>query len=485
MATSDSAVTDLYAETIGTLRQERRAISRERFNSVVAVFETSSDFLLCALGIFVIPVFCKFLHIGAQTQHPVKVISIIFGLVMVLMLHREGACCGSGGPLQIRETERIFRSSAQSLFLLLILNVLLGLDLPKVALLIAIVLVTFLLILEKQIFLSIIRIFHSKEYGVDRVAIYGPGDEGRSIVSTLLHAPKRGFHPVALIDNNTTLSPGCIFGTGHRRYPIPVLPGPVAAELLKSWRCTLLMIATSNLSRQEVDAATQQGKRAGLHVMFLYGSATQEQRTKSTNIDDLLLTSSIEQFVPWHYVVAKRTFDLAVSSLLMILLSPLLFLIATLIRLDSSGPALFVQKRVGWNGGFFNIYKFRSMHTDALMYDFSPTTSSDPRITRLGRILRRMSLDELPQLINVFLGNMSLVGPRPEMPFIVEYYNSHQRQRLQVAPGITGLWQLSADRIFPIHENLHYDLYYIRNRTFFMDMAILIHTVFFAMRRGI
>jgi lipopolysaccharide/colanic/teichoic acid biosynthesis glycosyltransferase len=71
------------------------------------------------------------------------------------------------------------------------------------------------------------------------------------------------------------------------------------------------------------------------------------------------------------------------------------------------------------------------------------------------------------------------------MPFIVEYYNSHQRQRLQVAPGITGLWQLSADRIFPIHENLHYDLYYIRNRTFFMDMAILIHTVFFAMRRGI
>jgi lipopolysaccharide/colanic/teichoic acid biosynthesis glycosyltransferase len=125
------------------------------------------------------------------------------------------------------------------------------------------------------------------------------------------------------------------------------------------------------------------------------------------------------------------------------------------------------------------------MYIDAARYDLSPTTSSDPRITRLGRVIRKISLDELPQLINVFLGNMSLVGPRPEMPFIVEHYNSQQQQRLQVSPGITGLWQLSADRAFPIHQNIHYDLYYIRNRTFFMDLAILIHTLFFAMRGGI
>ena len=177
--------------------------------------------------------------------------------------------------------------------------------------------------------------------------------------------------------------------------------------------------------------------------------------------------------------------DLIVSSLLLVLLAPLLFLIAILIRLDSPGPALFVQKRVGRNGEFFNMYKFRSMYTSAPKYDLSPTQSSDPRITRIGSFLRRTSLDELPQLINVFLGNMSLVGPRPEMPFIVQRYNSRHRQRLQVIPGITGLWQLSADRAFPIHENIEYDLYYIRNRTFFMDIAILIHTLFFAMRGGI
>ena len=94
-----------------------------------------------------------------------------------------------------------------------------------------------------------------------------------------------------------------------------------------------------------------------------------------------------------------------------------------------------------------------------------------------------MSLDELPQLVNVLLGNMSLVGPRPEMPFIVQEYTPEHRQRLQVIPGITGLWQLSADRACPIHQNIEYDLYYLRNRGFFMDMAILIHTLFFAARR--
>ena len=125
------------------------------------------------------------------------------------------------------------------------------------------------------------------------------------------------------------------------------------------------------------------------------------------------------------------------------------------------------------------------MYSESAKYERSPTTPMDPRLTRIGRLLRRLSIDELPQLINVMLGNMSLVGPRPEMPFIVEGYDAHQRKRLRVTPGITGLWQLSGDRGFPIHENLDYDLYYVEHRGLFMDVAILIHTVLFAMRGGI
>ena len=194
---------------------------------------------------------------------------------------------------------------------------------------------------------------------------------------------------------------------------------------------------------------------------------------------------SVIRTAPRYYAFCKRALDLVLSALLLILFAPLFALIAILVRLDSPGPALFIQQRVGRNGALFNIYKFRSMYAGSARYELSPTTSRDPRITRIGRLLRRTSLDELPQLLNVLLGNMSLVGPRPEMPFIVQHYDEQQRQRLCVTPGITGLWQLSPFRGLPIHHNIQYDLDYIRNRTFLMDIAILVQTIFFTMRRGI
>jgi lipopolysaccharide/colanic/teichoic acid biosynthesis glycosyltransferase len=156
--------------------------------------------------------------------------------------------------------------------------------------------------------------------------------------------------------------------------------------------------------------------------------------------------------------------------------------LAAFIHWDSKGPVFFRQLRVGRGGKRFELYKFRSMRVDAPKYGLHPTDGDDPRVTRVGRWLRRTSLDELPQLINILKGDMSLVGPRPEMPFIVEGYNGRHRQRLNVIPGLTGLWQLSADRAFLIHENIQYDLYYIRHRNFFMDLAILLHTAVFAMK---
>jgi lipopolysaccharide/colanic/teichoic acid biosynthesis glycosyltransferase len=128
------------------------------------------------------------------------------------------------------------------------------------------------------------------------------------------------------------------------------------------------------------------------------------------------------------------------------------------------------------------MYKFRSMYSGSESYACSPTSGRDPRITRVGRVLRHTCIDELPQLVNVLRGEMSLVGPRPEMPFIVAQYEEIHRRRLVVKPGVTGLWQLSADRSAPIHHNISYDLYYVRNRNFLMDVAILLHTVVFAFR---
>jgi lipopolysaccharide/colanic/teichoic acid biosynthesis glycosyltransferase len=124
------------------------------------------------------------------------------------------------------------------------------------------------------------------------------------------------------------------------------------------------------------------------------------------------------------------------------------------------------------------------MRKDAPHYERSPLSDADVRLTRVGRVIRRFSIDELPQLINVLRGEMSLVGPRPEMPFIVDQYGPFERRRLLVRPGITGLWQISPARAQPIHESMEYDLYYIHRHNIFLDVAILLRTVT-AVVRGI
>jgi lipopolysaccharide/colanic/teichoic acid biosynthesis glycosyltransferase len=175
--------------------------------------------------------------------------------------------------------------------------------------------------------------------------------------------------------------------------------------------------------------------------------------------------------------LVKRYCDVAGSLFLLILMFPLFILIAVLIKLDSSGPVFFRHHRVGKDGKHFVLWKFRSMRTEVPKYQHSPRSVEDVRLTRIGRLIRRTSIDEIPQLINVLRGEMSLVGPRPEMPFIVAQYHSVECERLAVRPGITGLWQISPARAFPIHENLQYDLHYIRNQNFFLDCAIILRTI--------
>jgi lipopolysaccharide/colanic/teichoic acid biosynthesis glycosyltransferase len=173
----------------------------------------------------------------------------------------------------------------------------------------------------------------------------------------------------------------------------------------------------------------------------------------------------------------KRSCDVAGSLLLLAALFPLFILIAILIKLDSPGPVFFRHDRVGKGGKHFVLWKFRSMRTDVPKYEESPRSVEDVRLTRIGRLIRRVSIDEMPQLINVLKGEMSLVGPRPEMPFIVARFHPVKCERLAATPGITGLWQISPARAFPIHENLQYDLHYIRNQSLLLDCAIILRTI--------
>jgi exopolysaccharide biosynthesis polyprenyl glycosylphosphotransferase len=205
-------------------------------------------------------------------------------------------------------------------------------------------------------------------------------------------------------------------------------------------------------------------------------------KLKMNQIGQIPLVQEEENEVHTPYLYIKKYFDLILALIAAILLLPLFLVIYVAIKMDSRGPVFFMHDRVGKDGKIFRMYKFRSMFTDVEPYAVNPLDQRDPRITGVGRFLRRMSLDELPQIINVLKGEMSLVGPRPEMPFIVAGYDEIHKERLKVLPGITGLWQLSGDRKKAIHENMDYDLYYIRNMSFFLDMAILIETFIFAFR---
>lgn len=205
--------------------------------------------------------------------------------------------------------------------------------------------------------------------------------------------------------------------------------------------------------------------------------------------DCLLLSNSDHQIDPeqpaGHFLDSMQAIAHRIlAGVGLIFFAPAFLIIAILIKLEDGGPVFFRQNRLGFHGRPFTVLKFRSMRVDALAYDESPKDRMDARITRFGRFLRRTSLDELPQLINVLRGEMRLVGPRPEMPFICEDYDLRERKRLEVPPGVTGLWQVSMHRNQPIHDHVEYDLAYRLSRNPFLDTAILISTLMGGARSG-
>lgn len=177
----------------------------------------------------------------------------------------------------------------------------------------------------------------------------------------------------------------------------------------------------------------------------------------------------------------RRALDIVASLALMIVTLPIVLAAAAAIGVESRCAPFFVQTRVGRAGKTFRMFKLRTMQPESPPFARSPA-AGDPGVTRVGRLLRTAGLDELPQLINILRGEMTLVGPRPEMPFIVAQYSALQRERLAVVPGLTGLWQLRGDRHAAIHDQIEYDMYYIAFRSASLDARLVAETVLFALR---
>src|SRR5579864_6892043 len=478
-----SANPGLTAE-MGLVEAAQKSRTAERFRRGIAFAEALMDLL--TVGFAVVAGYLAYynLHLGKHIQYPLKaVFGVAFGfaIVVVLMLDRVGAYNRGNGLLRIRETEQVLRVSIQAFLIVFAASFFTNVLVSRWLLLISVTIVPLSLFVEKDLVYRVVRALHSRGYGIEKVLIYGSGSTGRRVFSALCRSPKLGLEPVAFVDDDKSKVGTLVFEMSYdRRKSAPVIQGPVRRELITRYGANLIIIAIPLTSHRFFEAINE-ALAAHARVAFVPSHFVPSGALLDyDDIDGVLLARFGNGLHRRAYEAVKRIGDLLGSILIMTLGAPIFLLLTLLIKLDSKGPAFFGQERIGRHGRPFRMYKFRTMYVDAPRYEYSPRVSSDPRITRFGRFLRRTSLDELPQLLNVLLGQMSLVGPRPEMPFIVEQYTVAHRQRLEVKPGITGLWQLSGDRAYLIHQNVEYDLYYLQHRNFFMDLAIILHTSVFA-----
>lgn len=204
---------------------------------------------------------------------------------------------------------------------------------------------------------------------------------------------------------------------------------------------------------------------------------------------EILNSSHLDSQDSKVYFVIKRVIDIVLAAIGLLVFSPIMLIVVIAIKLeDFKGPVLFSQERVGKLGEIFKMYKFRSMYVDAeqrlqelqhLNEQTGPVfkIKDDPRITKVGKFIRKTSLDELPQLVNVLRGEMSIVGPRPALPREVKQYNAHQKQRLLVKPGITCIWQVSGRNNIGFDEWVELDLEYIKNQSLGLDIKLILQTI--------
>ncbi|MGQ9626423.1 MAG: undecaprenyl-phosphate glucose phosphotransferase [Anaerolineae bacterium] len=319
--------------------------------------------------------------------------------------------------------------------------------------------------------------------GVDRVLIVGAGEVGRTVMRNIVAQPKLGYQVVGFVDDNPEKGEseiGRFKGLGG----LDNLPKIIQERDVDEVIITLPWMYHRKIL--SIMAQCEKHKVRACIVPDLF-----QMSLSRVNVEDLggvPMISVRDISISGWSLAFKRALDVSLALAGLILLSPLLGLVALAIKLDSPGPVLFRQTRVGKGGRHFTLYKFRSMYEGAeeeqeQFRDLNEATGplfkirDDPRATRLGKILRRTSLDELPQLYNVLRGEMSLVGPRPPLPSEVEQYQEWHKKRLEVSPGITGMWQVSGRSELTFDEMVLLDIYYIENWSPVLDIMILLRTI--------
>jgi exopolysaccharide biosynthesis polyprenyl glycosylphosphotransferase len=335
-----------------------------------------------------------------------------------------------------------------------------------------------------------------KQLNLIPTLVVGRGTEAALFIKEMRERPELGYRVIGVVENSLVDSGPSVFEG------VPVIGGLAGLpDAIREAGANEVIIADSNVPGEALfDVMMRVGRRRG--VEFRIAPSLFNFLPRKTEVDQIGALPMITLFrSPLSSVarVVKRTSDLIIASLATLLLLPLWSLIALLIKMDSRGSIFYRQERVGMDGRIFLCYKFRTMQADTndsthrefqRRYiageaeadpngDGAPVykLKADPRITSVGRWLRRASLDELPQLLNVLRGDMSIVGPRPPIPYEVESYELWHRKRLDMKPGMTGLWQVSGRNRLPFDEMVRLDLFYIENWSLLLDLKIILKTL--------
>ena len=326
--------------------------------------------------------------------------------------------------------------------------------------------------------------------------VVGCGGAAATFIKEIRERPELGYRIIGVLENELkAVGPSVFEG-------VPVVGdlGRLPDAILESGANEVIIADPTVPGEALFDVMMRVGRRRG--VEFRIAPSLFNFLPRKTEVDQIGALPMITLFrSPLSSIarVIKRTSDLIIAFVATLLLLPFCLLIALLIKLDSKGPVFYKQERVGMDGRVFLFYKFRTMHSNAddashrefqrryiagqpevkLASDGLPVykLQTDSRITRVGQTLRRLSLDELPQLLNVLRGDMSVVGPRPPIPYEVESYELWHRKRLDMKPGMTGLWQVSGRNRLPFDEMVRLDLFYIENWSLLLDLKIILKTL--------
>jgi exopolysaccharide biosynthesis polyprenyl glycosylphosphotransferase len=419
-------------------------------------------------------------------HHPLSAyapFSLLFSVLMLLAFRIDRVYRSWRGRSWLDQMYPIINSTAKSVVVILAITfVLQPLQYSRLLLTEAGVISILLLALARLIQQQITGGLFARGVGISRVIIVGAGEVGRTVMRTIVARPDLGYQIVGFVDDNPQKGETDI-GRFKALGPVRNLSRLIEDEVVDGVIITLPWMYHRKI--MSIVRECEQRQVSARIVPDLF-----QMSLSQVDVDDLggvpLISVREVGFERGAHVV-KRAVDLFVALLGLTLGAPLVGLIALAIRLDSPGSVFFHQTRVGADGRLFEIYKFRSMREGAEgeVGDLSEWNEADgplfkirddPRLTRVGRFLRRTSLDELPQLWNVLRGEMSIVGPRPALPGEVSDYKEWHKKRLQVRPGMTGMWQVSGRSLLSFDEGVLLDIYYIENWSLWLDFKIMMRT---------